>query len=323
MSLLFAACLALTADPKSGEGEQPKPLFEDGDLIVMLGGTLVERAQEYGHWEAAIQLAHPEKTLRFRNFGWSGDTVWAESRGQFDPPEAGYKRMIEQVTALKPDVIILGYGNAEAFNGPNGLEAFAEQYQKLIEDLPKAQLVFLVPSKPFPRGKQHLEDYARSVDLYSSKIKQLSAENDGVFIAPWGPPDLKDAASFESNGLHLTDSGYRKSAEMFETAARHFGRSKQTEPFFYNVSRSADAEPLYAAIRRKNRLVFDRWRPQNVTYLFGFRKHEQGQNAAEIPQFDPLIDAADAEIDRIKRELAGTSKGSAESSKDSKEGEQP
>ena len=26
-----------------------------------------------------------------------------------------------------------------------------------------------------------------------------------------------------------------------------------------------------------------------MTYLFGFRKHEQGRNASEIPQFDPLI----------------------------------
>ena len=43
----------------------------------------------------------------------------------------------------------------------------------------------------------------------------------------------------------------------------------------------------------KNELFFHRWRPANSTYLFGFRKHEQGQNAKEIPEFDPLIEAAD------------------------------
>ena len=48
-------------------------------------------------------------------------------------------------------------------------------------------------------------------------------------------------------------------------------------------------EALRAAINRKNELFFYRWRPQNNTYLFGFRKHEQGNNAVEIPQFDPLV----------------------------------
>ncbi len=53
------------------------------------------------------------------------------------------------------------------------------------------------------------------------------------------------------------------------------------------------AEELRRAINLKNELYFNRWRPQNVTYLFLFRAGEQGRNAVEIPKFDPLI--ADAE----------------------------
>ncbi len=56
------------------------------------------------------------------------------------------------------------------------------------------------------------------------------------------------------------------------------------------------AEQLRQAILAKNELYFHRWRPQNVTYLFGFRKHEQGQNAVEIPQFDPLVAAREQAI---------------------------
>ena len=37
------------------------------------------------------------------------------------------------------------------------------------------------------------------------------------------------------------------------------------------------AEQLRQTIIEKNKLYFYRWRPQNETYLFGFRKHEQGQ----------------------------------------------
>lgn len=55
-------------------------------------------------------------------------------------------------------------------------------------------------------------------------------------------------------------------------------------------------QELQKLIRHKDQLFFHRYRPQNETYLFLFRKHEQGNNAIEIPQFDPLIRAADEAI---------------------------
>ena len=63
----------------------------------------------------------------------------------------------------------------------------------------------------------------------------------------------------------------------------------------------AQAEKLRQAIVAKNRLYFYRWRPENETYLFGFRKHEQGQNAREIPQFDPLVTAKEQEIAQLRK----------------------
>jgi hypothetical protein len=58
-------------------------------------------------------------------------------------------------------------------------------------------------------------------------------------------------------------------------------------------------EKLRKAIIAKNELYFHRWRPQNVTYLFGFRKYEQGKNAVEIPKFDPLVEAKEKEIAKL------------------------
>lgn len=55
-------------------------------------------------------------------------------------------------------------------------------------------------------------------------------------------------------------------------------------------------ERLRAAIHRKNQLYFYRWRPQNETYLFGFRNYEQGRNAREVPLFDPLVGEREKEI---------------------------
>ncbi|MBI1917304.1 MAG: hypothetical protein HYS12_21600, partial [Planctomycetes bacterium] len=65
-------------------------------------------------------------------------------------------------------------------------------------------------------------------------------------------------------------------------------------------------EKLRRTIVEKNRLYFHRWRPQNETYLFGFRKHEQGQNAREIPLFDPLVEAKEKEISTLHRPVPHT-----------------
>jgi len=59
---------------------------------------------------------------------------------------------------------------------------------------------------------------------------------------------------------------------------------------------AAQTEALRKAIVKKNEFFFHRFRPANETYIFGFRKREQGQNAAEMPQFDPLVEEQEQRI---------------------------
>jgi hypothetical protein len=56
------------------------------------------------------------------------------------------------------------------------------------------------------------------------------------------------------------------------------------------------AEFLRRAIVEKDELFFHGYRPQNETYLRGFRKHEQGNNAVEIPRFQPLVDSKEQAV---------------------------
>ena len=51
---------------------------------------------------------------------------------------------------------------------------------------------------------------------------------------------------------------------------------------------------------QKNAMYFHRYRPQNETYLFLFRKHEQGVNAVEPPQFEPIVEAIEGRIESIR-----------------------
>jgi hypothetical protein len=70
-------------------------------------------------------------------------------------------------------------------------------------------------------------------------------------------------------------------------------------PRFQGISKQYEA--LRQAILRKNELYFHRWRPQNITYLFGFRKHEQGNNAADIARFDPFVQELETQIHELQQ----------------------
>ncbi|MCA8997693.1 MAG: hypothetical protein KDA80_11925, partial [Planctomycetaceae bacterium] len=260
----------------------------------------IEREQEYGGWELPLTLATADKDLIVRNLGWSGDTVWTESRGVFDPPAAGYQRTLELVKELKPSVIILGYGNVEAFGGPSKLPPFREQYQKLVNDLASVGARF-VHLSPILLEKTSLPDQSearlaqtdrvnQSIEQYAGAIREIAGNRQELFV------DLIDWQRSRSseepltqNGIHFSADGYLASG-LFLTA-QLTGKTLTQE----NLA-SDSVENLRLAIIDKNRLFFHRWRPQNITYLFLFRKHEQGNNAVEVAQFDPFVDKAEESI---------------------------
>ena len=107
--------------------------LKDGDRVVLIGDTFIERDQQYGYLETAITLAHPDKNITFRNLGWSGDTVRGLSRAGFDPPEAGFRELTKQLTAARPSVVIVGYGMADSFDGKEGLPRFTKGLEALLD----------------------------------------------------------------------------------------------------------------------------------------------------------------------------------------------
>ena len=89
-----------------------------------------------------------------------------------------------------------------------------------------------------------------------------------------------------------------------ELRQRSFLAAKDSQ-FKQGRSFATEANPQYEAMRKlllkKNELYFHRWRPQNITYLFGFRKHEQGNNAADIAKFDPFIQDLEKQIHELQQ----------------------
>jgi lysophospholipase L1-like esterase len=280
----LAALLTPTADP-------PKDPFEfaDGDRVVFLGGTLIEREQKYGYWELALTLKNKDKNVVFRNLGWSGDTVWCESRGSFGGQPEGFKKTVELVKELKPTVIVMCYGHVESFDGKDGVKKFTDGLEKLIDavSVTKARVVLMTPT-PFENVKPITDADAKNANLklYVDATKAVADKRKHGFFDLSNFIEVEKVKSITENGIHLSDTGY--------AAVAVFAVGKGVELF---------NPTLRAAIVAKNELFFHRWRPQNLTYLTGFRKHEQGQNAKEIAQFDPLVEKAEKEIAELRKKV--------------------
>lgn len=118
-------------------------------------------------------------------------------------------------------------------------------------------------------------------------------------VTPTGKrfPLVEQLSTLKIAGLASGDYELRVDGEVAATAtAAEFAAGVR----FENPVDMKQAESLRQAVCEKNTLYFHRYRPQNETYLFLFRKHEQGNNAVEIPQFDPLIAAKEAAIQTLR-----------------------
>jgi lysophospholipase L1-like esterase len=278
-------------------GEKPLTL-PDNPRVAFIGNTLVERDAEQGYFETRLILAFPEKEIVFRNLGWSGDTVRGEARAGFGQPVDGFNRLTKHVAELRPNVIFLNYGLNESYAGPAGLPAFQSDLSKLLDVLTTdgaAVVLFSImaqenlgPPLPDPEAQN------QNIRLYNAALARAASQRGLRYVDLYDVPVAFAKANpgrhFTSNEIHPTPAG---SAFMAGQMARRLGLPDR--PW------NERAERVRRLTIEKNRLYFHRWRPQNETYIFGFRKKEQGRNAVEIPQFDPLVGGKEAEINAAKK----------------------
>lgn len=376
--VLWLCCLLLC-------GTEVEPAFplKDGDRIVLVGDTLFERDQNFGYLETEILRLYPELKLTFRNLGWSADTPAGRSRCYFDPPEAGFRRLVDQIDACQPTVLFIGYGMAHALE-VGSAKLFASEMNRLLDAVatPDMRVALVAPIHPerVPEGLPIDRIYA-SLERYRKTLKRIASERGFAYVSL---ADLYTKNIFVGyGGFVLKKSGHQtvfaKLAELFHQpdekhlATIHQAESEEAPLAFlddlaekkvvrfkavanrlpsavdqyltshldltsfrlpdgeyeieidgYSLTGFVDGdlsrvqrklpdtdgyfpspwsrqlEELRELVRQKNSLYFQRYRPQNITYLLGFRAHEQGQNAKEIEQLDPMIAELEAEIDKLR-----------------------
>lgn len=313
-------------------GKVSTPLLHTGDRVALVGGGLIERARLNGYLESALTLgAGPNVSgLRFRNLGWSGDTVFNDARSYFGKPKEGRERLKKIIAEWKPRVVLLNYGAEVALSSgrawtdestaskrsagswDESVAVFLEGYGKMLEEIRKEagddlrEIVVVAPppfenlGSPLPDHLENNRRLAKLRDALQTFAKKRIVHFVDLFRAMGGDKPEKEASTkaFTHDGLHFTKHGYRELASQLALGLGYEAIQPDTR-----------TENLREGIIEKNRLFFHRWRPANETYLYLFRKHEQGNNAKEIPQFDPIIEEREKEIEAIRSQLLKGSQG--------------
>ncbi len=398
LALFCAALSALTASAQNTNRLD----IVDGDRVLLLGDTLIEREQEYCHLELRLHERFKDRQFIVRNLGWSADTPRGTSRSSFDfrDPDKVFNRLRDQIAQVKPTVVVLGYGMANSFDGIDAVAPFKSDMARLMDAIEqiaggkeKVRFMLVSPIRhermpaPLPDPTAH----NKTLEAITAALRDLAKERNAWFTDLFR--DLRDGPAyaaghyFTDNGIHLSSYGYSQMADLIDIAINQppinwrlgilddgtvregsfgstvtnaikttnsfsatvlnenleparqlkdgkpmlispglpvmqiLGLGKGTYTLFIDGKEAAtgtdvnwkqstkilagaqadQVEELRRTIIEKNRQFFHRWRPENETYLFGFRKHEQGQNAKEIPMFDPIIAEYEAKIVQLRQ----------------------
>lgn len=271
--------------------------------MAFVGGGDVAARQHHGYLEALLTIEFPE--VRFRNFGWEGDTVFAQPRDYNFPP------LPEHLRKHGATVIVVQFGRMEVFER-NGVEQFRSAFERMLDDFSRVtpRLVLVTPI-PFERGSEPLPDVSgKNADLneIAEIIRDLARQREFPIIDLFSTV-VRTKTRMTYDGLQLTPKGHSIVARAF---AEQWGMSGST---LKHAERWEDSkgEPLRRLIVEKNKLWFHYWRPQNWAFLGGDRVSQPSSRdhrdpkvrwfPAEIEQFEGLIAGKEKEISIAARDI--------------------
>ena len=265
--------------------------LEKGTRIAFIGNTLLDRAQHFGHFEAALQQAHPKAALTVRNLTWAADQLGTE------PRPANFADVEQHLTIAKADVIFAAYGFNESFAGESGLPEFRQKLSTYVAGLkakafngeggPRIVLVSPIANENV-KGVAAADRNNKNIAAYTKVMREVAAAQ-GVGFADVFTATERAMASGGSdltiNGCHLNDAGYRVFAEAL---------------FAQTIGKKVPApnRAVAAAVVEKNKQFFRRYRPVNTFYYTGGRNRSYGylDFLPAMRNFDIMVQNRDQRI---------------------------
>ena len=207
-----------------------------GDQILFVGDGLIEQMQKYGYLEHRLTIQNQGKSLYFRNIGWTGDNPAGIARDGLgtrqaghEPDNEGWIQLKKQISDIKPNVAIIGYGMASSLDG-SSMEEFKSSYQNLVAHIKSSagkknplRLVFLSPiahenlGGKLPNGEVHNS----TLEKYREVIGALAKEHDAWFVDLYRMLKRRPGSlvpPLTHDGIHLNEYGYWNMAAATENA---------------------------------------------------------------------------------------------------------
>lgn len=259
--------VAVTLFASTLPAASPQFQFQANDNVSLIGGTLAERMQYVGHFEALLHANHPDLNLSFRDLGFSADEV------SFRPRSLNFGEPDQHLTHSKSDVVFAFFGFNESFKGEAGLEKFEADLREFVQHTLKQKyngtsaprLVLFTPIPHEDLDNPNLPDGSANnanIAIYSQVIRQVADDFNVSFVDLFTPTQqvmIEDEGYLTFNGIHLTDLGYQKLAPVFYEALLGKAPTAKVTP------------QLLAEVREKDYQWFNRYRAVNGYYIYGAR----------------------------------------------------
>jgi hypothetical protein len=283
-------------------------LFATNDVVAFLGGADVATAQHTGHLESLLAIQHHGLKVRFRNFGWEGDTIFEQ------PRDVGFPSLLSNLQTAGVTVAVLQFGRTETLHAKRTLEEFRGAYTQLLADFaPQFRKLVLVTPVPFENAGGTFPDLsARNPTLaaHAQVIRDLAQQRRLILIDLFREIPEYRASPLTYDGLQITDFGHAEIARAFARAAGWPDlAARAAPPSRHGAWARADFERLRQAVVEKNRFWFHYSRPQNWAFLGGDRTTQPSSRdhrdpkvrwfPAEMEKFLPLIRDAEKRIDEL------------------------
>ena len=214
--ILVAAVLAsllgmVSARPASADSV--RLALEKNDSIIVIGNTFAERMSMFSYFETLVSALYSDHELKFRNLGWSGDTL------SIQPRPLNFGELDEHLAYYGADVIVACFGMNESFDGPGGLPAFEQEWEDFLERMseskfngegpPRIAMVSPIAHEPqggkLPDPRVHNEN----LKLYTDSMRRIAVKHNLPF-ADLFTPTMRLAGTaprLTRNGIHTTPYG--------------------------------------------------------------------------------------------------------------------
>lgn len=265
------AVLALALADSPTPAVEPLTLHRN-ERIALVGNSLAERMNLYGHFEALLHSRFPDQQLLVRNFARPAEEVGIQQRPN------DYTKIDDPLKVFGPETFFCFFGYNESFAGPKGVATFKETLEKYMGNTAKkygqdgqARFVLISPIAFENTGDPLLPDGRKeneSLKLYTAAMADVAGKLKLRFVDLFAPTSKlfaeKPGAQYTINGAHINEAGDRAVAGLLDKAL--FGSANRAK------AGSSRFEPLRTAVNDKSWVHFNDHRMLNGWYVYGGRR---------------------------------------------------